>query len=297
MEMAMNTSDASRRETSLGIFAINLDRSPDRWRDVEHHFGGLAFRLYRIAAVDAASKDPQAVLGVRGQTLMTPPNTVGWNPYRYRLFTLVEEACFASHTLAWRKFLETGHERGLILEDDAVPLPGFAAALATLLSDCPPIELIKLEGVFKPGGRPVIPLQSLGSATLVRSFRPCAGSAAYLLTRSAAQRLLASAGTLCLPFDDFLCNCGLHGCDTAQVAPWLIMQSASESTMETSRARFVGVKLRDPVHRFLQTARRGRLRLAMWWNAMQGRPWTLLATRTAPWCANMQETPDALRRR
>ena len=64
----MNTSSASRSETSLGIFAINLDRSPDRWGDVERHFGGLAFPLYRIAAVDAASKDPQAVLGVRRQT-------------------------------------------------------------------------------------------------------------------------------------------------------------------------------------------------------------------------------------
>jgi hypothetical protein len=29
--------------------------------------------------------------------------------------------------------------------------------------------------------------------------------------------------------------------------------------------------------------RRSGLRLALWWNAMQGRPWTLLAARTARW--------------
>ena len=277
------TATAADRKTELGIFAINLDRSPDRWRDMECHFGRLPYPLYRVAAVDA-STNPQAVLAVRGQSLMAPPATVGWNPYRYRPFALVEEACFASHVLAWRQFLESGHSRALILEDDAEPFPGFEAAIAAALSGGPPIDLLKLEGVFKPGSRLAVPLRSLGPAMLVHSLRPCAGSAAYLVTRGAAKRLLASVGKLCVPLDEFLWNCGLHGCDVAHVSPWIVMQSGSASTMNVTRAPQQGIKLRDPLRRFLQTMRRGRLRLALYWNATQGRPWALLAVRPAPWC-------------
>ena len=43
-----------------------------------------------------------------GRGCRLPPGGIGWNPYRYRMFALVEEACFASHLLAWRQFLDFG---------------------------------------------------------------------------------------------------------------------------------------------------------------------------------------------
>ena len=89
----------------LGIFPVNLDRSPDRWATIQQHFGHLPWPLHRVVAVDA-SRDVDSVLAVRGMTLSAPPGGVGWNPYRQRMFALVEEACFASHLLAWRQFLE-----------------------------------------------------------------------------------------------------------------------------------------------------------------------------------------------
>ena len=42
----------------LGIFAINLDRSPDRWATIERHFGNLPWPLHRVAAVGAKLRDP-----------------------------------------------------------------------------------------------------------------------------------------------------------------------------------------------------------------------------------------------
>jgi glycosyl transferase family 25 len=267
----------------LGIFPVNLDRSPDRWATIQQHFGNLPWPLHRVVAVDA-SRDVDSVLAVRGMTLSAPPGGVGWNPYRQRMFALVEEACFASHLLAWRQFLDSGYERGLILEDDAEPLPGFEEAMCKLLSDGPPIDIVKFEGIYRKGGRLAIPVSELGPAKLVRSLRPCSGAAAYVLTRGAARQLIESAGKLCIPVDDFIWSQALHGCDIAHLSPWLIMQSGAASTMVTTRAPNRHVKRRDPINFLTQGLRRLGLRFALWRNALQGSPLALLTARQAPWC-------------
>jgi GR25 family glycosyltransferase involved in LPS biosynthesis len=274
---------AAAGHAGLGIFAVNLDRSPERWAAIERHFGQLSWPLHRVAALDA-TKGADHVLAVRGLTLSSPPNGVGWNPYRQRMFALVEEACFASHLLAWRQFLDSGLERGLILEDDAEPFPGFEEAMARLLSEGAPIDIVKFEGIYRKGGRLAIPVRDLGAAKLVRSLRPCSGGAAYVLTRRSAQRLIETAGKLCLPVDDFIWSQGLHGCDLAHLSPWLIMQSGAASTMVTARTPNRHVKRRDPVNFLAQGVRRLGLRFSLWRNALQGSPLSLLAARQAPWC-------------
>lgn len=281
-------SDAHGGLAQLGIFAINLDRSPDRWAVIQHHFGSLPWPLYRTPALDARN-DPAAVLAARGQTVMQPPDGVGWNPYRQRMFALVEEACLVGHLAAWRQFLASGHERGLILEDDAEPYGDFEGAVRVLLSEGPAIDIVKLEGIprrsdGKSGGRLAIPLRPLGEGNmLVRSLRPRSGGAAYILTRSAAERLLAAIGKLPMPVDDFLWSQGLHGLDIAHVSPWLVMQSGAPSTMGATRTPNRHIKRRDPIHLLSQSSRRFGLRLSLWWNALQGKPWTLLSARTARW--------------
>jgi GR25 family glycosyltransferase involved in LPS biosynthesis len=270
--------------SKLGIFAVNLDRSPDRWVTIQEHFGHLPWPLYRTPALDAR-RDPDAVLAVRGQKLALPPDGVGWNPYRYRVFSLVEEACLVGHMLAWRQFLQSGHERGLILEDDAEPYGDFEGAVRALLEDGPAIDVVKLEGTpARATGRLAIPIRPLGKAhRLVRSLRPRSGGAAYILTRPAAERLLQRIGRLLMPVDDFLWSSGRHGLDVAHVSPWLVMQSGVVSTMVADRAPHRHVKRRDPFHLLLQATRRLGSRWSLWRDALQGRPWALLAARSAPW--------------
>jgi len=267
----------------LGIFAVNLDRSPDRWATIQRHFGNLPWPLYRTPALDAR-RDPEAVLAVRGQTIVLPPDGVGWNPYRYRIFSLVEEACLTGHLRAWRQFLASSHERGLIMEDDAEPYGDFEETVRAVLLDGPAIDIVKLEGIPRQGGRLAIPIRPLGGKTmLVRSLRPRSGGAAYILTRPAAEHLLEVIGKLCMPVDDFLWSQGTHGLDIAHVSPWVVMQSGAESTMGAARTPNRHVKRRDPFHFLLQLSRRVGLRLSLWWNALQGRPWTLLAARRVQW--------------
>ena len=182
-----------------------------------------------MAAVDA-SRDPEGALAVRGKRCRHRRGR-RWNPYRQRMFALVEEACFASHMLAWRQFLDSGHERGLILEDDAEPFPGFEEAMREMLSDSQPIDIVKFEGIYRKGSRLAIPVRDLGPAKLVRSLRPCSGAAAYVLTPKCRRAADRAGGQAAMPVDDFIWSQGLHGatsliyrrgssCSRARQAPW-----------------------------------------------------------------------------
>lgn len=268
--------------SELAFFAINLDRSPQRWAQIQRLFGTMPWPLLRVVAADA--RTPDEVLSVRGQRLDLAPDGIGWNPYRHRLFSLVEEACFASHMLALRAFLATDYKHAVILEDDAVPLDGFVATMQGLLASGIGFDVVKIEGKVQKGGRMAVPVRDLGKAGLVRSFRPSSGGAGYLVTREAAKQLLDRAGKLLLPVDDYLSNSGLHGCDVMHLSPWLIVQAGADTTMGELRKPHRHVKRRDPLHFLSQGLARGTLRLKLWLAAMHGQPLSLLKLCKAPWC-------------
>ncbi len=266
----------------LGLFAINLDRSPQRWAEIERGFGNLPWPVTRVKAVDARSS-AEGVLAVRGTALTKPPQALGWNAHRNRLFMLTEEACLAGHVMAWRQFLASDFEHAIILEDDAVPLEGFEAVIAGLLASGFDADVVKLEGIYRRGGRKVLALRSVGDRQLVRSLRPVSGAAAYLITRPAATRLLQRIGKALIPADDFLWAPSWHGLKVADVAPFVVMQSGAASVIATDRLakQAAGNK---PRLRGLSTAvRRGVERLALLWSACEGRPHRLLNATMAPW--------------
>jgi len=269
--------------SELAFFAINLDRSPERWAEIERQFGDMPWPLHRVRAVDA--REPEAVLAVRGQSMASPPNGVGPNLLRYRTFTLVEEACFASHILALNAFLASEYTYAVILEDDAMPaeVAGLVGALRQLASGAVAFDIVKIEGSRRSGRRLAVEIADLGRAKLVRSLRPCSGGAAYMVTRDAARAMIEKAGALALPVDDFLSNPGLHGCDVMHLSPWLIVQSGARSTMRRTRRANYAVVVRNPTHLVAQGLRRVGLRIALWSRALTGFPACLPGLYRAPW--------------
>lgn len=273
---------AGRDVPDVAFFAINLDRSTDRWTSLTERFAGMPWPLYRVAALDAAN-NAEAVLAARRLTLSLQPAGVGWNVLRQRVFSLVEEACFASHMLALKAFLDTSHGYGLILEDDAVPQPGWNEALTRLLRSGVAFDIVKFEGTAHRGSRPVVSVADLGPAMLVRSLRPSSGGAGYLVTRTSAARLLDRAEQLLVPVDDYISNPGLHGCDVMHLSPWQIVQARQGSTMQSLRRPLRHQKRRDPYHFLSQGLRRSTLRIKLWAWALRGLP--LGRLRLAPWFA------------
>lgn len=114
-------------------------------------------------------------------------------------------ACFASHRLAWQRFLDSGRSHGVIMEDDLSLSPRFGRLLG---------------GEWIPADADVVKLETWGSRCHVaraaaatvdgrqvsRLLSTHIGAGCYILSRSAAARLLAATTRYRDPVDEFLFN-------------------------------------------------------------------------------------------
>ena len=94
----------------LGIYVINLDRSPDRLRVVADCMRRASLPFTRIEAVDGRALDMSQLddfavaARVREWPDLLTPNAI---------------ACALSHHRAFERILADGVDVGLVLEDDA----------------------------------------------------------------------------------------------------------------------------------------------------------------------------------
>lgn len=167
------------------IFLINLDRSTHRLDDVKKSMSELGLVFQRISAIDGRTISNDEINAVYS-------NTLNNQFYHYNL-TLGEIACYMSHRKAWKTFLDSGLDAGVILEDDIVLDPLFSElqkpinALAN--SDFANWDVIKLAQPFKPKEASL--LENLGEFQLVNYKKPPMGGCGYLISREGAKKLLA----------------------------------------------------------------------------------------------------------
>jgi glycosyl transferase family 25 len=172
----------------MKVYCINLDRHSQRMARMNECLKGLPFE--RIAGVDGANcSGPER----RDVSILATPATL----------TKYERACLASHRLAWARLLADSLPFGCVLEDDVILSPDFSSFVDN--TEWIPVgcEIVKLETFLEP-------------VTLSRATRPARGrrlaeirslhygSAAYLLSRHAAERLLAATVAPALPVDAVL---------------------------------------------------------------------------------------------
>lgn len=177
------------------IYLINLDRAGKRLHFIGERFAALGLTFTRIPAVDGAALPPE----VRAAFIAARPRDGkrGWRDGQV--------GCFLSHADAWRRIAAGKVRWGLVLEDDlhvSDGLPGLLADLSWVPTDA---DVVRLEstGQFLSLGPP----RSRIDDRAVRHIRSAAwGAGAYLLSRDAAARLVASAPALQSPADDFLFN-------------------------------------------------------------------------------------------
>ncbi len=150
-------------------------------------------------------------LGVAFERLdATTPDTLSpdtkdryWSKWQRPLRT-TEMAAFASHRAAWQRVAD-GNAPMLILEDDAVLMPGVPAFLAAI-EDLPDAELVTLE---TRGRRKLIARDPHPSAPMHRLWQDRTGAAAYVLSPRGARKLLARVarapgladGVLCAAYE------------------------------------------------------------------------------------------------
>jgi glycosyl transferase, family 25 len=193
--MTYNSAPAPALPPDWPVLVINLDRRSDRLALMRERLSAQGLAFERITAVDARAPDfaeraaPFPRYGAIGQ--------IGDGML----------ACNLSHACAWERIVASGAAAGVVLEDDALPSPGFAGFLGALAAARLGYDLVKLEryrnerGVFlhrrgaMVAGRQVARLRSLH-----------AGGAAYVLSAAGARTALARFPRNTLPVDHFLFN-------------------------------------------------------------------------------------------
>ena len=172
------------------VYVINLDRSPARLAAVKASADAHGISFNRVVAVDGRvisaedhpGIDVERFKRVNGRNLV--PGEVG---------------CYLSHIKALEAFLADGGEIGLICEDD-IAFTDDTLPLMTALAATSGWDIVKL---FNFRYRGFVPHRRLSDKwTLGRCLHGPAGSAvAYAVCRAGAQRLLANAIPMTLPFD------------------------------------------------------------------------------------------------
>jgi len=191
---------------------INLDDAQHRWERVSCSVASIGIPLERVPAI-------------RGADLPYPHPSVNHPLYlrlQGRSISPNETGCYLSHLLALQKFLDSGDRHGLILEDDALPTSGAREAMDQALSFSAHWDMLRLSSVNS--GKPIhcTPLNSQYHLSVFPTREKGAG--AYMVNRHAAQRLLAKAKTIFLPWDHIFDIEWTMGFRTLAVTPWPFRQ-------------------------------------------------------------------------
>ena len=199
----------------MQIYYINIAGRTDRRAFIESQFERLGLAATRIAATTPAD--------------LTDEMRRRWcDPRRRRWLTPSELSCSLSHLEAMRAMLDAGLDRALILEDDcelSLRVPRF---LASLERQPPPAGLVRLETTLGTMRLKPYPGPHLEGVVLSRLYGWADGAGAYVVTRAAAETIVASRQLLLRPADQALFNpfCPLPGrVGLLQANPGLAVQT------------------------------------------------------------------------
>ena len=171
---------------SLPVFAINLDRSTDRWQLICENLDQVGLKATRIAAID-------------GLSLADDPST--------KLLGAGPVACARSHYKAMAAFLKCAAPAALILEDDANVGTSVPSIIQSLDWWPQGHGLVKLESVNKARRRIWLGC-SVGFTPDGRTLHPIVykhmGGYGYLIDRNTAEQVLAISPNVPMPIDQLL---------------------------------------------------------------------------------------------
>lgn len=170
-------------------YVINMARSVERRTRMKTELDRSGIDYELVEAVDGRDLDLEVAEIVRPSSV-GPRCTTRW---RQQWSFPGVAACSLSHVLVYRKILEAGHERALVLEDDVIlpsDLDSFAGTVASHLSGAD-VALLNFDS------REVCQMRTEASVHLPESrflalpvdSGQLSSSAAYILTREACQRL------------------------------------------------------------------------------------------------------------
>lgn len=218
--------------SKVGIYVINLDRSPQRLQEITDQLSKFGLSFHRIAAVDGKLATPEqwALLDEKAYQL------------RHGKTSLPGElGCYLSHIDAIRDFLKSEHQFAVILEDDAILNNGFTSVLDYLSEHYDDWDMVKLSGVHS--GTPISVQQINDNYRLSVMFSKCTCSSAYMINRNAAKAYVNGLLPMTLPYDHEFDKGWTYDIKIRAVTPFLVTHNEQTPTTIIS-TNFQNRKLR-----------------------------------------------------
>jgi glycosyl transferase family 25 len=202
----------------MDLYLINLSRRPDRREAMENQARRLGLNLTRLEALDAReAKELDRWFEGNGPLGVIPKG---------------DQCCSLSHRLAWQRLVESGDAYAAVLEDDVA----LSARAPVVLQDAnwipPDTDLIKLEH-YGPASQSVLlsDFKDVGQGFRLGRMRSRhTGAAAYILSRRAAELLLAIP-RFDLPVDHLLFNPN-NSKSFAHLRPWQLLPTVARQQQE-----------------------------------------------------------------
>lgn len=173
----------------FNTYVINLDRAPERMTYMQRQLDALGLPYERVDAVD-------------GSLLSRPVSGFderGYNLLHGRKFHPGEVGCYLSHMKALRKFMDSGADYGLILEDDCLLPADLAIAIADATTAAEDWDILRLSTVNS--GRK-FGFRRLGRGrSLAISLTREKGAGAYLVNRRCAEIFLRRLDPMRMAWD------------------------------------------------------------------------------------------------
>lgn len=196
--------DESAPKDSLGVdqvYLINLDRRPDRRRNMELVFNELHVDYHRVRAVDGKIDVDDDYIRQNGIDMMVDFS----EPYHDRPLTFGEIGCFMSHYNIWLDMLDHEFKEIIVFEDDIRFEPFFRRKLAAVRQE---IKDLKLDWDLIFLGRKILPNVEEnwveGSQWLVH-VNYTYWTLGYMLSQSGAQKLVKEQPlNKMVPVDEYL---------------------------------------------------------------------------------------------
>jgi GR25 family glycosyltransferase involved in LPS biosynthesis len=105
------------------IFVVNLDKSTDRWEQIEGQLDNSRYFYYeRLSAVYGKDLSQEEIAAIT-------------TPMCAKYCTKSMIGCAASHVEIWKRAVDLNLDYAIVLEDDAVLAPGWDEALSAYLND------------------------------------------------------------------------------------------------------------------------------------------------------------------
>jgi GR25 family glycosyltransferase involved in LPS biosynthesis len=241
-------------------FIIHLERAVGRRASVDALRTQLPIESEILPAVDGRLLQPEAAEAAYVRARFSPR-------YPFKL-GLPEIGAFLSHRSAWRRIVSDGLDYAYVFEDDA----GIDSALFAALVDAMTAERLRWAYVLMPaaGLEPSgAVVDRHGPFSLVRPYAPPLRAIGQIVSRQAAERLLALTVPFDRPVDTFLQMAWISGIMLLVATPSPIRDVSGDTGGTTIQRRRLGLvqRLRHeamrPIYRAQVLARyRRHLQLA-----------------------------------